>query len=92
MTSTDALMIVSGTPYTVTGVGGRTPTGPGDFAGAVTVTVHGATGEHEVAGTGVEQPDGTVRLYQKDHHGTGKDVRVWTVTPDPSSGGFVAAG
>ncbi|GIG30527.1 hypothetical protein [Cellulomonas marina] len=90
MTSTEAATIVSGVPYGITVVGGRAPTALTDFVGPVSIEVRGATGSHEVHGTGVAHDGGVVRLYQKDHAGTGKDVRVWSISS--GADGFVAVG
>ena len=83
-------MIVSGVPYEVTGVQGEVPVALSEFAGDVTMTTHGPTGDHEVCGAGEDMHDGAVRVHEKDHGGTGKDVRVWTVSP--TDDGFVAEG
>jgi hypothetical protein len=92
MTSTDPSMIVSGVPYEVTDVEGKEPASLEDFAGPITMQTRGATGDHEVSGSGEGIHGGAVRVHEKDHHGTGKDVRVWTVSPNPDDAGFVAAG
>lgn len=84
--------IVSGVPYAVRGVEGRTPSTLDEFAGPVTVHTHGPTGDHEFSGAGEDPDDGAVRVHEKDHDGTGKDVRVWTVTPAPDGKGFDAEG
>lgn len=85
-------MIVSGVPYEVTELEGGAPATLAEFGGAITMTAHGPTGDHEVNGSGEIEHDGAVRVHEKDHEGTGKDVRVWTVTPTPDHDGFVAAG
>ena len=92
MTDATPAMIVSGVPYEVTGVDGRTPFTLEEFAGPVRVHTHGPTGDHEVCGAGEHPHDGVVRVHEKDHDGTGKDVRVWTVSPAPDREGFDAAG
>lgn len=97
MSSTTPTMIVSGVPYLVTEVGDQAPVALADFAGDVTVRLNGPTGDHTVSGCGEPGDDHTVRLYEKDHEGTGKDVRVWTVTsgvdgPGFHGPGFVATG
>ena len=94
MTSTAATpaMIVSGVPYVVDDVQGTQPSTLDEFAGPVTMHTHGPTGDHEVFGSGEHPHDGSVRVHEKDHEGTGKDVRVWTVSPAPDDDGFVAAG
>jgi hypothetical protein len=92
MTDSIPAMIVSGVPYEVTEVEGRTPSALEEFAGPVTIHTHGPTGDHEVSGAGERPHDGVVRLHEKDHHGTGKDVRVWTVSPAHDREGFDAEG
>ncbi len=92
MTRPQPDMIVSGVPYEVTTVDGQAPVALSDFAGAVTMTTHGPTGDHEVSGSGGAERDGTVRVHEKDHAGTGKDVRVWTVSSEADDDGFVAEG
>jgi hypothetical protein len=85
-------MIVSGVPYEVTEVEGEAPATLAEFGGPVTMTTRGPTGEHQVSGSGGDEHDGAVRVHEKDHDGTGKDVRVWTVTPAADRDGFVAEG
>jgi hypothetical protein len=92
MTDTTPAMIVSGVPYQVTEVEGNPPATLEQFAGPITMHAQGATGDHEIFGSGEHVHEGTVRVHEKDHHGTGKDVRVWTVSPAPEDDGFVAAG
>ncbi len=92
MTRPQPDMIVSGVPYEVTTVEGQAPVTLAEFAGPVTMSTHGPTGDHEVNGAGGSEHAGTVRVHEKDHEGTGKDVRVWTVSPNPDHDGFVAAG
>lgn len=92
MTDTTPAMIVSGVPYEVTGVAGQAPSTLDEFAGPVTMQTQGPTGEHEVLGAGEHPHDGAVRVHEKNHGGTGKDVRVWTVTPALDRDGFDAAG
>lgn len=90
MTDTTPAMIVSGVPYAVTGVEGRTPTSLEEFEGQVTIHTHGPTGDHDVTGSGELAHDGTVKLHEKHDHGTGRDVRTWTVSPAPDGDGFDA--
>ena len=92
MTSSTPDMVVSGVPYEVTGVEGRMPSTLEEFEGPVTMHTHGPTGDHEVAGAGEHPHDGAIRVHEKDHDGTGKDVRVWTVSPALDREGFDAAG
>ena len=88
--ATPPALVVSSVAYAVTQVDGQTPTALNEFEGTVTLVTRGPTGEHQVCGEGVDAHDGTVRFYQKDHCGAGKDVRVWTVSVTPA-GEFVAA-
>ncbi len=92
MSSPTQPMIVSGVPYLVTKVGGRPPVTLAEFTGEITMHLHGPTGAHTVSGSGEAADDDSVRLHEKDHEGTGKDVRVWTVSPGLDRLGFVAAG
>ncbi|MEE6272399.1 hypothetical protein [Georgenia wangjunii] len=92
MTSSTPGPIVSGVPYEVTDLGGQAPSTLEEFAGPVTMHTHGPTGDHEISGTGEQPLDGAVRLHEKDHEGTGKDVRVWTVRSATDREGFDAAG
>ena len=72
-------LVVSCSAYVVTQVGGRPPTALEEFAGLTDFVAEGLTGSHHVSGQGGEVVGDTVRFYEKDNHGTGKDVRVWTV-------------
>lgn len=81
-------LVVSHAPYVVTQVEGQAPTTLDDFEGTVTFVAQGPSGEHQVCGEGGEAHDGRVRIHEKDQSGTGKDVRVWTVSVTPD--GFVA--
>lgn len=92
MTSDTPDMIVSGVPYVVTDVEGDEPSTLESFVGQTTMHTQGPTGEHEVSGSGEHEHDGAVRVHEKDHDGTGRDVRTWTVSPDPDHEGFVAVG
>lgn len=92
MTESTPSMIASGVPYEVTEVEGGSPSTLDQFVGDVTMSTHGPTGNHDVCGAGERPHDGAVRVHEKDHHGTGKDVRVWTVSPAPGREGFDAEG
>ncbi|WP_186816603.1 hypothetical protein [Cellulomonas aerilata] len=92
MTSSRPAMIVSGVPYAVTELEGKEPATLEAFAGPITMHTQGSTGDHEICGDGEDVHDGVVRVHEKDHHGTGKDVRVWAVSASPDEDGFVAAG
>ena len=73
-------VVVACAAYVVTEVGGLLPTALEEFAGLTDFVVEGLTGTNHVTCQGGEGTDGTVRFYEKDNHGTGKDVRVWTVS------------
>lgn len=89
MTYSPPAPVVSGVPYAVLDVDGRTPRTVDDFVGSVTLTVEGSTGRHVVRGDAAVR-DGVVRLHEKsDDDGGGKDVRTWRVTPS-DAGGFCA--
>lgn len=88
MTYSPPAPVVSGVPYAVLDVGGRTPQAVEDFAGRVTVTVEGSTGRHVLCGD-ASVTDGAVRLHEKSEDGDGKDVRTWRITPT-DGGGFCA--
>lgn len=92
MSSSTPAMIVSGIPYAVTEVEGAEPSALDDFTGEVTMHAQGPTGDHEISGSGEHEHHGAVRVHEKHNHGTGKDVRVWTVSAEPGGDGFVAAG
>ena len=92
MTGWTSDMIVSGVPYKVMGVDGRSPSTLEDFAGPVTMRIHGPTGDHKITGLGEQSHEGTVRLHEKDADGDGEDVRVWVVSPAIDRQGFDAAG
>lgn len=93
MTGTTPGAIVSGVPYEVSAEDGQTPPSTLDeFAGPVTMHAHGPTGDHVISGAGEDPHDGAVRVHEKDRGGTGKDVRVWTVTPAADREGFDAEG
>ncbi|MFH5821114.1 hypothetical protein [Georgenia sp. AZ-5] len=78
MTSSAPDFVVSGVPYSVTDVEGRTPAGTGDLTGRTTFAVEGYTGRHVVSGEGVLADDGSVRFLEKDP-AAGKDVRAWRI-------------
>ena len=92
MTHSTPPMIVSGVPYQVTEVDGRRPETLAEFGGPVTMTACGPTGEHRICGAGEHVHGDTVRVHEKFDEGAGKDVRVWTVFPDPEHDRFMAEG
>ena len=74
--------VVSGVPYTVVDVDGRTPSELDDVVGpTVALTVEGTTGRHTIRGA-ASRVDGTVRLYEKAEDGVGKDMRTWRIDRD----------
>lgn len=88
MTYSPPAPVVSGVPYAVLDVGGRTPRTVEDLAGHVTLTVEGRTGRHVLRGD-ASVVDGAVRLHEKAEDGDGKDIRTWRITPT-DAGGFCA--
>jgi hypothetical protein len=86
---TTPIMVVSGVAYAVTDVDGQPPTALSSFVGEATFVADGRTGRHHVAGAGAEH-EGQIRFHEKMADGTGKDVRVWTISP-ADDGGFVAS-
>jgi hypothetical protein len=92
MTPNEPSMIVSGVPYEVTEIDGKPPVDLSEFDGPVTMMATGPTGEHSIAGAGEHVHGDTVRVHEKFDDGAGKDVRVWTVSPDPEGDRFIAEG
>jgi len=92
MTHPQPPMIVSGVPYEVTEVDGKPPVALSELEGPVTMTAGGPTGEHCIHGAGEHVHGDTVRVHEKFDGGLGKDVRVWTVKPDPARDRFIAEG
>ena len=78
--------VVSGTPYQVMDVDGRSPGGLEDFVGAGRFTLD-VGHRYLVCGAGHRTGD-AVRFHEKTAGGAGKDVRVWLVTETP--GGYEA--
>ncbi len=75
--------IISGVPYPVTACAEERPGSLDQFVGDTCFTIQ-MRGVHVVYGYGAF--DGkSVRFYEKDHGGSGKDVRVWRIT-GPSGG------
>ena len=87
MTYTTPDMVVSGVPYDVALVGGHGPADLDDFVEHCEFVLQGTTGQHLIAGEGTRHDD-YVRFYEKSEHGSGKDVRVWTIRR--TDGGFCA--
>jgi hypothetical protein len=70
--------VVSGKPYLVLLVSGRTPSSLADFAGADDFTVDMEGASYRVQGRG-RLVDSEVRYHEKDIANSGKDIRVWAV-------------
>jgi hypothetical protein len=81
--------VVSARPFAVLAVEGRPPTDLSDFVGHRSMELDLDGDRYPVCGEGRLHGD-AVRLFEKDHDGEGKDVRVWTVAGDRSAG-FTAA-
>jgi hypothetical protein len=79
--------IISGIPYDVIEVGGHPASHLSDFEGDTEMVIAGRGEYHRVCGIGALR-EGAVRFYEKDVDHEGKDVRVWTVSPE--SDHFVA--
>ena len=71
--------VISGVPYPVTSAAGdETPGSLDQFVGSTSFTIQ-MQGLLVVHGCG--SFDGkSVRFYEKDHNGTGRDIRVWRIT------------
>jgi hypothetical protein len=83
---------VSGVPYPITSAAGdETPGSLDQFVGDTSFTIQ-MRGFHVVHGYGAF--DGkSVRFYEKDNNGVGKDIRVWRITApsgSDSGGKFLA--
>ena len=78
--------VPSGMSVPVLAVEGRSPQNLEDFAGGVSFLV-ALDPPHLVKGSGVVQGT-TVRFHEKDVDNSGKDIRVWTISPQGSR--FVA--
>jgi hypothetical protein len=70
--------VVSGRPYQVREVRDHSVLGLEDFVGDTNFVLDFDGEEYRVCGPGVSDGE-AVRVYEKDEHGMGKDVRVWTV-------------
>jgi hypothetical protein len=72
--------VMSGTPYSIRFVNGRPPASLDDFVTADIIELTVNSGHDEVCLKGSAHRQGDVALvYEKDHEGTGKDVRVWEI-------------
>jgi hypothetical protein len=73
--------VASGSEYTVASVNGRPPSCLDDFAAADVVKIVVDGHAQVVTVRGAARCDGDVVVVnEKDHDGTGKDVRVWSVS------------
>ncbi len=81
--------VPSGQPFPIRTVNDHDPASLDDFVGASHFMVDALEPDRLVAGQGGRNGDG-VRFHEKDDGGTGRDVRVWTVSTDPESGRFTA--
>jgi hypothetical protein len=80
--------VVSGKPYVVRSVRDRAPESLADFIGDTSIVVDLDGEDYTIWGPGVDAGD-WVRVYEKTDAGTGKDIRVWAVCPQPD-GAFTA--
>ena len=88
MTRSTSETVISGVPYRVTEVNGRSAgeaVEPDELVGTTTFVVEGQTGRHTITGEGATLTDG-VHVYEKDLSNDGKDVRVWRVYHAPGTG------
>ena len=79
MSHTTPAPIVSGRPYRVVEVAGSPLRDLKDLVGDVAQFTIDHDGGYVVQGSSRWDED-TVKFYEKDGDGTGKDVRVWQVT------------
>jgi hypothetical protein len=89
MTFATPSMIVSGRPYRVVRVDGRSPTSMVELAAADRFTIDMDGTEYDVQGSGSVGADDEVRYHEKDMDNNGKDVRVWRLHRH-EDGGFLA--
>jgi hypothetical protein len=81
--------VISGVEYAVQSVNGHAPRSLDDFVEQPTVLVVASMGEHAVTFQGSARPQHEcVIVYEKDHDGTGKDIRTWLICEH--DGGFHA--
>jgi hypothetical protein len=90
LTASTPSPVGSGKPYLVRQVRGDLPRTLTDFAGQTWFVLDMEGEGYTVRGAGVEA-DGVVRVFEKDEHGYGKDVRVWTVRQSRSGGASFTA-
>ena len=76
----DVVAVASGLPYVVVSVNRRVPERLDDFVVDGVTTVVATAHEQVVTfhGSGRREAD-CVLIYEKDHGGVGKDVRIWSV-------------
>ena len=89
MTFSSPRPVVSGKPYSVLRVHDHAPRELSDFVGQTAFTVDLAGEDYVVWGTGVAA-ENTVRVFEKDGQGHGKDIRVWSVREDSAGASFTA--
>ncbi len=82
--------VISGVPYPITSAAADEHPGSLDqFVGTTSFTIR-VRELHIVYGQGTF--DGTsVRFYEKDHNGSGRDIRVWRITGPSGSGDLFQA-
>ncbi len=81
--------VVSGMPYSVRFVNGRPPASLDDFVATDVIELMVDSGDDELCLKGsADRQGGVVLMHEKDHEGTGKDVRVWEISI--SDGAFLA--
>ena len=72
--------IASGLPYVVVSVNDRAPESLDDFLVSPVTTVEALTETQVVTFQGPGRRDANaVLIYEKDHGGVGKDVRIWRI-------------
>ena len=76
----DVVAVVSGLPYLVVSVNAHPPESLDDFVVDGVTTVEASAHEQIVTfhGPGRREADCVV-IYEKDHAGVGKDVRIWCI-------------
>ena len=77
----DVVAVACGLPYLVVSVNQHVPEGLDDFVVDGVTTVEASAHEQVVTfhGSGRREAD-CVLIYEKDHGGVGKDVRIWSVS------------
>lgn len=76
----DVTAVAAGVPYVVESVNDRAPETLDDFLAGAVITVVAATDTQLVTFQGPGRRDAdSVLIYEKDHGGVGKDVRIWRI-------------